>query len=126
MSATLNATKLRNLRRIVQGGQLADTIPQRTGEAIEAHIQTHWSPDSPSSPGDPPAVVTGELKNSIRLIKVGKGHWRVVVLAEHGLHLEFGTSKMAARPFVSPAVEAIRPYVLAWAKEEVLGVIRSA
>jgi HK97 gp10 family phage protein len=33
----------------------------------------------------------------------------VAVGAEYGVYVNYGTSKMTARPFVEPAVEAVRP-----------------
>lgn len=69
--------------------------------------------ESPSPPGEPPAVVTGNLRNSI-LAKAGSDgsrEWWVRVGAEYGVYLEFGTAKMAARPFMRPAAERVRQAV---------------
>lgn len=126
MSTTLDMRKLTALRKKVQSGAIEEIFLQKTGDAIETHVQQHWSASSPSSPGNPPAVVTGELKNSIRVVRMSARHYRVVVLAEHGLYLEFGTSRMAPRPFLTPAVEAVKPRMAGWAKEAVLQVIDNA
>lgn len=125
MATTLDMRKLTALRHKVQSGAIEERLLQRTGDAINDHVQTHWSASSPSSPGHPPAVVTGELKNSIRVVRMSANHYRVVVMAEHGLYLEFGTSRMAPRPFLSPAVEAVRPQVKGQAKIAVVSVIES-
>lgn len=66
---------------------------------------------SPSSPGSPPGVVTGNLIKSVRAVHQqgslqsatafgsnGKGG-----KAPHWYLLEFGTTKMAARPSLRPA-----------------------
>lgn len=52
------------------------------------------------------AVDTGFMRNSIAVEKVGPGQRRLFVGAAYGPFVEFGTWKMAAQPFVIPAVEA--------------------
>jgi HK97 gp10 family phage protein len=74
---------------------------------IVQHMKTHWSASSPGEPGEPPAVDTGTLTNSIE----GKVHvrgrtWHVRGV-EYGEFLEYGTPRMAARPFIRPAVMAV-------------------
>lgn len=61
-----------------------------------------------SAPGEPPAVLTGTLKNSIRAVAEGDGAmvWMVRVGTEYGAILEFGSAKIAPRPFMRPAAEA--------------------
>lgn len=69
-----------------------------------------------SAPGQAPASDTGWLVNSINsylgerltaLVVAGRG------LVSYARHLEFGTSKMAARPFMFPAVEQNREWITA-------------
>lgn len=61
-----------------------------------------------STPGQPPAKDTGTLEDSIEY-KVTKEGYDVVGLvgstADYAIYLEFGTSKMAARPFLRPVLE---------------------
>lgn len=52
-------------------------------------------------------VVSGELKNSIETVS-DNGKSYVVVGADHGGFVEFGTSKMAAQPYLAPAVREVR------------------
>jgi HK97 gp10 family phage protein len=68
-----------------------------------ARIQNAYPPAS--LPGNPPHQRSGELLRSIRREKVGEAEHQVVVGAEHGAYVEYGTRKMAARPFFRPAVE---------------------
>ena len=61
-----------------------------------------------SAPGEPPATDTGELIASISSDAVLEGDEVVGFLqatAPHAVHLELGTRRMAARPFMSPSVD---------------------
>lgn len=62
-----------------------------------------------SAPGQPPATDTGRLANSIEFDKRGDLAATVGSALAYSVHLEYGTSRMAARPFFRPAVERIRP-----------------
>lgn len=57
---------------------------------------------SPSAPGDPPGVDTGALRNSIHVTKIRARHYQIGDGVEYGIHLEYGTRKMGARPFMRP------------------------
>lgn len=59
-----------------------------------------------SAPGEAPAVDYGHLVNSIKVHKVHDLLWYVTVGAAYGYILEFGSVKMAARPFMRPAAKA--------------------
>ena len=66
---------------------------------------------NPSSAGDPPKVVTGVLRSSIdtevsrdSLGVSGYLGVRKGAAENYGFFLEFGTSKMAARPFLRPTL----------------------
>ena len=61
-----------------------------------------------SKPGDAPAVDTGRLVQSISAQQVTPFHWRVGTNLEYALLLEFGTAKIAPRPFMRPAAQALR------------------
>jgi len=64
-----------------------------------------------SAPGDPPAVDTGRLRASIgsELARDAQGlHARIGSTYDVALFLELGTRKMAARPFLRPALPAAR------------------
>ena len=55
-----------------------------------------------SAPGQSPANWTGQLLRSIKVQKA-KGIAFVYITAKYAEFLEFGTSKMRARPFIIPA-----------------------
>lgn len=70
-----------------------------------------------SAPGEPPLYVSGELSRSIkgRKIKVWKKGWRRRLtwgskLAQ-AASIEYGSSRMAARPFLRPAETLARAEV---------------
>jgi HK97 gp10 family phage protein len=61
-----------------------------------------------SSPGQPPAVATGQLRQSISTAVVGEGKDVVGMVGtdqDYGPMLEYGTSKMAARPWLRKSFE---------------------
>ena len=56
-------------------------------------------------------VLTGALRNSIHVNKTSNQNKFSRVISdgvEYGIYQELGTSRMAAQPFMIPAVEAIR------------------
>lgn len=55
------------------------------------------------------AVDTGNLKNSIQAHELGSFSWEVGTSVHYGPYQEYGTSKMAAHPYLIPAAEAVRP-----------------
>lgn len=57
----------------------------------------------PSRPGEPPNADTRLLDTSIHTTKEGRGRVNVTSNAPYSAALEFGTSKMEARPFMLPA-----------------------
>lgn len=88
-------------------------------QSIHDYIREHWSSSSPSSPGNPPAVVTGYLDQSIKIERrdalgrfaiIGNAvSYLIKVEADYALALEFGNSatNLQARPFFIPAVRAV-------------------
>lgn len=65
----------------------------------------------PSAPGQPPNQDTGVLAGNIETTRAGKLRVRVTSKAGYSSALEFGTSKMAARPFMRPARDKMRPRI---------------
>lgn len=64
--------------------------------------------DQPSQPGQPPHQVTGELLQSVSHEFEDQGLTGIVGTNDPvGRWLEFGTSKMAARPWLRPALNDV-------------------
>ena len=58
----------------------------------------------PSTPGSPPGVRTGLLRNSLTNARVGLLRWAAGTNVDYAKHLEFGTADTPARPFMRPAL----------------------
>jgi HK97 gp10 family phage protein len=83
-------------------GKVKESIgAEKHGIAYGTHVA--------SAPGETPAVLTGNLLNSIgsRLIEASDISARAAVgtNAEYAAALEYGTSHIAARPYLRPAVD---------------------
>ena len=63
-----------------------------------------------SAPGQSPANWTGELLRSIK-VQRDKNKSFVYITAKYAEFLEFGTSKMRARPFIMPAFIKTKRYI---------------
>jgi len=90
------------------------------GEAIKAeasHLITLNAVSGknhvPSLPGHPPNEDSGQLRSGVRVTQPAPLRVRVEATAPYSAALEFGTSKMAARPFMGPAARAKRKEVVA-------------
>ena len=82
----------------------------KTAYAIDADVKNSISiggghGKNPSKPGEPPHLQKGNLVSSIHTETIGELSAMVAVNADYGVFLEYGTSKMAARPFLFPAVK---------------------
>src|SRR5690625_699766 len=62
-----------------------------------------------SKAGDAPNIDTGRLINSLNVTRSGSTSAEVLANVEYAAWLELGTRNMAARPFMTPAVEQERP-----------------
>ena len=71
-----------------------------------AYAQTHMT-TSVSAAGGPPGVDTGNLKNSLNSFQSGAMEVTVEDGVAYGVHLEFSTRSMAARPWFMPALDAV-------------------
>jgi HK97 gp10 family phage protein len=66
---------------------------------------------------------TGQLRNSITFETTGTQVF-VFAGAAHASHVEFGTFKMAARPFIRPAYQAARPLLSRYTRRKLREVLR--
>jgi len=98
--------------------RILDVAANHIEQRAMASMVGGGTPHQPSAPGSPPAVDTGTLKNSIPESRKTERLCRWVgTNLPYGLYLEFGTSRIAARPWLTPAIEAERGAVeSAWAQ----------
>lgn len=61
-----------------------------------------------SSPGNAPRVDMGTLRASIKSERERELRYIVSDGVIYGVYLEFGTEKMAARPFMTPMIEELK------------------
>lgn len=78
-----------------------DAVVTKTAIDLQAHAQSNAPVD------------TGTLRNSIQARRIGPAAWVVEVGADYGVHVEWGTVKMAAQPYLRPAITATQPAFLA-------------
>lgn len=100
----INATRNTAVDNILRGAKSGETYikynPRRTHQA--------------SASGQFPASDTGFLANNIITNIQGNGlEGEVISQAEYSQYLEYGTSKMGARPFMQPSLEQNRPKIRA-------------
>lgn len=104
MEGDIQAAVMEQLKTAALGvrNKLKDSLPAGAGE--------------PSAPGSAPYSQTGDLKKNIKSKVLppllGKPITAVVYMGKDGFYgrmLEFGTSKMAARPWFLPVVYASNP-----------------
>ena len=67
----------------------------------------------PSAPGEPPNNDTGVLANNIEVTQPKPLLVKITSKAPYSAALEFGSSKMEARPFMRPARDQTRKDVVA-------------
>jgi HK97 gp10 family phage protein len=77
----------------------------------------------PSRPGEPPKNDTGILANNIETVLVAPLKVEVSSNAPYAAALEYGTSKMAERPYMRPAVAKKRKEAVALVRGAVNSVI---
>ena len=70
----------------------------KSGQQYFSNGKRHQS----SAPGQAPANNTGALVRSIKVKKNGRNA-TITISKDYAIYLEFGTSKMRARPFIIPA-----------------------
>lgn len=79
----------------------------------------------PSSPGEPPNRDTGVLQAHLENKMTGPLEAQVTSSAPYAAALEFGTSKMAARPYMRPARDKKAPEIQRLFASEIEKLVRS-
>jgi HK97 gp10 family phage protein len=114
MAKITGADKVRQrFNRMATNRTLTDRALYAAGQLIEIEAEISITRGSvsgkghvPSKPGDPPNADTRLLDTSIDTVVVGANRVDVVSNAPYSAALEFGTSRMAERPFMGPAARA--------------------
>lgn len=106
------------LKRMQQATRAITQALYAAGQEIEITAELSITAGSvsgaghvPSAPGQPPNADTGVLDGNIETEIVASGANPTVTVtskAPYAAALEFGTSKMAARPYMRPAVAKYR------------------
>lgn len=78
----------------------------------------------PSDPGEPPNGDTGLLQAQLRVAQPDPLTAEVVSDAAYAAALEFGTSRMAARPYLRPARDKMTPKIAALFQSEMNELVK--
>lgn len=95
-------------KALFAGGEIVKAKAARSITAGAVSGKNHV----PSAPGEPPNEDTGTLRRNITVTQVGPLHVRIASNAPYSAFLEYGTSRMAARPFMGPAARASRKEIV--------------
>jgi HK97 gp10 family phage protein len=102
---------LQHLRRVDKAvrrevGKAVIAAAELVATEAVASITADWisGPDHvPSNPGEPPNADTGRLHRAIDVVRRDELTADVVSAAPYAADLEFGTARVAARPYLRPA-----------------------
>lgn len=109
-------------KALFAGGELIQVEAQISITAGAVSGKNHV----PSLPGEPPNNDTGRLAGNIETVQKAPLVVEVSSNAPYAAPLEFGTSKMAARPYMAPARDAKRKEVTQLVRNAVDRVIRKS
>ena len=98
--------EVENVRRQV------DARLTRGSNALRTAALSVLAGASPSAPGSPPGVRSGNLRRNWTMFS-GGGSFGITSGMGYAGYLEYGTSKMAARPFVEKIKEEAMPQIMA-------------
>ena len=98
--------------------ETADKIAEETRAHAPVAAEAHYAKTRKGSKKRYKLVQPGRLKKSIKTKVNARGSkaW-VRVKQFYGYFLEYGTVKMAARPFLTPAAEKMRPWFIERCKD---------
>lgn len=90
--------------------ELAGAVIEEAADAVKAEAQNSITRGAvsgaghvPSAPGQPPNEDSGFLRSKISVARTGLLSAEIRSEAEYAAALEFGSSKVAARPYLRPA-----------------------
>lgn len=86
---------------------LLENVVLTAAAQIQEIAQTKMRGNPPAAEGDYPAVRTGLLRGTIGHRRIGPRQAMTYSPMEYAPHLEFGTVKMGARPFLRPSVDKV-------------------
>ena len=89
--------------------RLIEEVVVTAAAQIQEVAQNSMLGNPPSPVGSPPAVRTGLLRATISHTRIAKHQAITYSAMEYAPHLEYGTVKMGARPFLRPATDKIKP-----------------
>jgi hypothetical protein len=124
---------IRRLKRLqgAEGVRLVGRALFSAGEDIQTEAQRLISLGAvsgaahvPSAPGEPPNYDTGVLSSNIETVQVEPLRVQVKSSAPYAGSLEFGSSKMAERPYMRPARDNKRAEVVAKVQAAVSVAVR--
>ena len=102
--------------RVEQTKRQVDAKMMQGANELRNAALTVLANPSPSAPGSPPGVRSGNLRRNWNMYSSGGGGNGIFGI-QSGMHysgyLEHGTSKMAARPYVEKIKETAMPEILA-------------
>jgi HK97 gp10 family phage protein len=118
-------------RAVMAGGFVLETAVKVSMSAT-SHSGKMYGGHRASAPGETPAVDTGVLVNSINTQLVSSSDTEAIAEVGTGVEyaefLEFGTSKMEARPFMRPAFDnneaKIKDTIRRFAKQQIEGATK--
>ena len=98
-----------------RGDDIVEVAARRIEKRAKLSMKGGGDPHQPSEPGEPPHRDASALAASIHVEKPKPMVRDIMDGVDYGIHQELGTSDMAARPWLTPAVEAERePLEKAW------------
>jgi HK97 gp10 family phage protein len=83
-------------------------IDRRIEKAIKESAEEAADIASQLAPKDGTSPHTENLHTTIKAEKGTDGNWRVTVGASYGAFVEYGTVKMAAQPYLRPAINSVK------------------
>jgi hypothetical protein len=86
---------------------LLENVVLTAAAQIQEIAQTKMRGNPPAPEGGYPAVRTGLLRGTIGHRRIGPRQAMTYSPMEYAPHLEFGTVKMGARPFLRPSVDQV-------------------